>query len=225
MRPVSTLTPSPAAAADAAAVTHAILEGVAEGIVVTLDGRVTANAAAREILGVPPGAEVRTAMFNPRTLDGEPYAVAPRALPGEAALASSDSGRFRIRVTALDGRELVIDGSVSAVSNGAVIVFRDVTDEHARAVLNDHYLYALFNSMPIPLTVGLARDRRVIDVNQAFLDLVGLERDQVVGVQPPYPWWEPSEDSAAGFDSGSRVRRTYRCADGRPFPVEVLSHG
>ena len=51
----------------------------------------------------------------------------------------------------------MIDGRVSPVGGGAVIVFRDVTDEHARAVLNDHTLYALFNSLPIPLTVGRRR--------------------------------------------------------------------
>jgi two-component system NtrC family sensor kinase len=29
----------------------------------------------------------------------------------------------------------------------------------------------------------------------------------------------------SGFDPGSTVRRIYRCSDGRPLPVEVLSHG
>jgi PAS domain S-box-containing protein len=226
LRPVSTLPPVSAHPSEAnAAVTRAILEGVADGIVVTMGGHVTANAAAREILAVPPGVEVRSGMFKPRTLEGEPYEVAPDALPGETATAASESRRFRIRVTALDGRELVIDGSASAVGDGAVIVFRDVTDEHARAVLHERYLYALFNSMPIPLTVGLARDRRVLDVNQAFLDLIGFERDEVVGAVPPFPWWEADENAAAGFAPGSLVRRVYRCRDGRPLPVEVLSHG
>ncbi len=220
MRPLSTLTPVPADP-----VTHAILEGVAEGIVVTLGGQVTANAAARAILAVPPGVAPLTALFNPRTLDGEPFDIAPDAMPGESSIASGAPGRFRIRVTALDGRELVIDGSVSPVGDGAVIVFRDVTDEHARAVLNEHYLYALFNSMPIPLTVGLARDRRVLDVNQAFLDLVGYTRDDVVGSVPPFPWWDPREDGNNGFLPGSVVRRVYRCRDGRPLPVEVFSQG
>ena len=52
--------------------------------------------------------------------------------PGEEALKNDTGGPFRIRVTALDGRELVLDGSVSPVVDGAVIVFRDVTDEHLR---------------------------------------------------------------------------------------------
>ena len=77
--------------------------------------------------------EFRSAMFNPRTLDGD--AVRARARPACRArrpLESGESGRFRIRATALDGRELVLDGSVSPAAGGAVIVFRDVTEEHQR---------------------------------------------------------------------------------------------
>ena len=35
--------------------------------------------------------------------------------------------------------------SVSPLHDGAVIVFRDVTADHEREVLNERYLYALFN--------------------------------------------------------------------------------
>ena len=55
-----------------------------------------------------------------------------------SALRNDTGGPFRIRVTALDGRELVLDGSVSPVVDGAVIVFRDVTDEHLRKEPNEH---------------------------------------------------------------------------------------
>ena len=192
-----------------------ILGGVADGVIVSVDGTVTANAAARTILALPDGPDVRIELLRPRTLDGEPFDLAP----------DPEAGRFRIRVTALDGRELVLDGSASAVADGAVIVFRDVTAEHARAVLNERYLYALFNHMPIPLTVGAARDRRVISANQAFLDLVGFDRDEIVGVTPPYPWWSPDETPRTGFDPGTITSRIYRCKDGTLVPVEVASHG
>jgi PAS domain S-box-containing protein len=135
------------------------------------------------------------------------------------------SGHFRIRATAWDGRELVLDGSVSPVGSGAVVVFRDVTDEHERQVLNEQYLYALFNSMPIPLTVGDATTRAVVSVNQAFVDLVGFDADEVLGATPPFPWWDPDQDPSTGFTPGSVVRRVYRRKDGRPLPVEVRSHG
>jgi PAS domain S-box-containing protein len=114
---------------------------------------------------------------------------------------------------------------VSHVGDGSVIVFRDVTAEHELAVLNERYLYALFNSMPIPLTVGDATTRAVVSVNQAFVDLVGFDADEVLGATPPFPWWDPDQDPSTGFTPGSVVRRVYRRKDGRPLPVEVRSHG
>src|SRR5207245_6898569 len=135
-------------------------------------------------------------------------------VPGATSVARGDeeSRRFRIRVTALDGRELVLDGSISPAPEGAVVVFRDVTAEHEREVLNERYLYALFNSMPIPLTVGHAVSRQVISANQAFLDLTGYALDEIVGVTPPYPWSGDAEEGErkGGYVSGpggSRVTR------------------
>ena len=194
---------------------HSILEGVADGVIVITAGTATPNAAARALLAIPEGIEVGTPLFNARTLDGEPFDLPP----------AREGGRFRIRVTALDGRELVLDGSVSSAPGGAVIVFRDVTAEHQREVLNERYLYALFNSMPIPLTVGDATTHRLISANQAFLDLIGYDLDEIVGVTPPFPWWDPEEDKKQGFVPGSIVRRVYRCKDGHALPAEVLSHG
>lgn len=198
-----------------------VLESVADGVIVTAGTRVTLNAAARAILSLPEDVPFRTSLFKPRTLDGEPYELRSE-VPGRP---EHDGERFRIRATALDGRELVLDGSTAAAGGGAVIVFRDVTDEHARSVLNERYLYALFNTLPMPLTIGYAGTREFISANQAFLDLIGYELDEIVGVQPPFPWWDPDEDATAGFTTGSVVRRVYRRKDGRPVPVEVLSHG
>ncbi|HEX7626541.1 MAG TPA: ATP-binding protein [Gaiellaceae bacterium] len=201
-----------------------VLEGVADGVVVSTRTRATPNAAARALLAVPDDVEFRTSLFNPRTLEGEAFELTSD-IPGQQTMQSGEGGRFRIRATALDGRELVLDGSVAAAADGAVVVFRDVTDEHAREVLNERYLYALFNSIPIPLTVGRAETREFISANQAFLDLIGYDADEVAGVTPPFPWWDPDEDANAGFEPGSVVRRIYRRKDGRPLPVEVLSHG
>jgi PAS domain S-box-containing protein len=204
-----------------------VLDGVADGVIVSSRSRARPNAAARAILAIPDGEdfEFRSAMFNPRTIDGEPYTIAPEQMPGEHAADSGEGSRFRIRATALDGRELVLDGSVSPAAGGAIIVFRDVTAEHQRAVLNEQYLYALFNSMPIPLTVGDAETHQVLAANQAFLDLVGFENDEIVGSRPPFPWWDPLESAEKGFTAGSLIHRVFRRKDGRPLPAEVLSHG
>ena len=201
-----------------------VLDRVADGVIVSSPSHSTANAAARAMLAVPEGFEFKSSHFAPRTLDGKPYTPAD-GFPGQEASEGGVTARFRVRATALDGRELVLDGSVSPTQDGAVIVFRDVTAEHEREVLNERYLYALFNSMPIPLTVGYAKSRELISANQAFLDLVGFELDELVGVHPPFPWWDEDEDSMAGFDPGSVVQRIYRRKDGRPLAVEVASHG
>jgi len=203
-----------------------VLDGVADGVVVSTATTATPNAAARALLAIPDGLEFKTALFNPRELDGTPFELPPDHVPGAQTIATGEGGRFRIRVTALDGRELVLDGSISPAPSGAVIVFRDVTAEHRREVLNEQYLYALFNSMPIPLTVRDASTNEIISANQAFLDLIGYELGEIVGAVPPFPFWDPDEDKTAGFEQpGTVVRRVYRRKDGRPLPVEVLSHG
>jgi PAS domain S-box-containing protein len=201
-----------------------VLESVADGVIVTSGATVTVNGAARALLAVPEGVQVTSAMFDPRTLDGVPFALAPDGAPGHT-VKEDGGGRFRIRATSLDGRELVLDGSASATPGGSVIVFRDVTDEHARAVLNERYLYELFNSLPIPLTVGYASTHELLSVNQAFLELIGYDRDEIQGATPPFPWWDPAENTADGFDPGTVIHRVYRRKDGRPIPVQVASHG
>ena len=91
--------------------------------------------------------------------------------------------------------------------------------------LDANQLVELFDSLPIPFLVGRASDRQVLAANQAFLDLIGYELDDVVGTMPPFPWWEGEGDVNLGFTPGSVVTRTYRCKDGRLLVVEVTSHG
>ena len=202
-----------------------VLDALAEGAIIGSPAGIKVNAAARAILGYPESEPFGLDRLNLRTLDGEPYALGgPGYFPGKNALEADDRRRFRVRATALDGRELVLDGSVSPIGDTAVIVFRDVTDEHAREVLNERWLLALFNTLPIPLTVG-NKDLEIIEVNRAFVELTGFERDEVIGVKPPFPWWDENQDPNEGFTEGSVVHRVFRRRDGRPVPVEVLSHG
>ncbi|HVW90217.1 MAG TPA: ATP-binding protein [Gaiellaceae bacterium] len=202
-----------------------ILERVADGIVVATGPTVTVNEAARAILGVSDERPYDPAALNTRTLDGEPHPTTIDEV--RAALADAPDGqrRFRVRVTTLDKREAVLDGTSAAIGDSIVIVFRDVTTEHAREVLNAHYLSALFHYMPVPLTVGNARERRFISANRAFLDLVGYEADEVVGLQPPFPWWDDVESGREGYTPGTVVHRLYRHKNGRAFPVEMAWHG
>ena len=91
--------------------------------------------------------------------------------------------------------------------------------------LDANQLVELFDSLPIAFLVGRESDRSVVTANQAFLDLIGYELDEIVGVTPPFPWWNGEGDVRVGFTPGSVVTRTYRGKDGRPLVVEVTSHG
>jgi signal transduction histidine kinase len=143
-----------------------VLDRVHDGVVLTSSGRATLNAAARRILAVPEGLDFRSSSFEPRALDGTPFALDPNQILGEEASGNDTGGPFRIRVTALDGRELVLDGSVSPVVDGAVIVFRDVTDEHVR-----HELLVQSGKLAAigELTAGAAHE-----INNPLFAILGL---------------------------------------------------
>ena len=202
-----------------------VLEGVTDGVVLTNGNKTTLNAAARAILAVPEGVEIRTAMFDTRALDGTPSGIGPDRRPGQTAIETGQGGRFTIRATALDGRELVLDGSVSPVGRGAVIVFRDVTDEHLRHQLNQETLNALFDAIPTAISVARPDSREIVAVNRAFCDLVGRSAGEIVGLRPPFPWWnEDDGDPDSGFVPGTNIDRVYRRADGRPSPARLSVH-
>jgi PAS domain S-box-containing protein len=223
-----TITPSQKPVADrdgallASQLEH-VLDGVADGVVLTSGGRSRLNQAAKRILGVADSADFHTSMFSPRSLEGTPFEVPADSLPGETALAHG-GGRFRIRVTTLDQRELVVDGSVSPVDDGTVIVFRDVTDEQARAELNEQTLKALFDAIPVAINVADSKTGEIVTANRAFAELVARPLEEIVGASPPYSWWEPGE-AVEDFVPGARFERVFRRPDGWPRPVHVSLHG
>ena len=198
-----------------------VLDAVLDGVILTTPDGVRANPAARRILGASGDDDLRTALLDPRTLDGEPIELDPAKLIGQTALESGGSGRFRLRITSLDRRELVVDGSVSQAGGGVAVVFRDVTDEHAESELNRHTLQAIFDSLPEGLGLTDRDTHELLAVNRAFCELVGMAEREIVGLRPPFPWWDEREDPNAGFVPGTRIERRYRRPDGRTRPVEV----
>ncbi len=199
-----------------------VLGGVADGVVLTSNGRTIVNAAARAILALPEEVEYSSALFEPRALDGTPYDVTADRAPGQTAMEHSQGGRFTIRAKALDGRDLVLDGSVSAAGAGTVIVFRDVTAEHHRNQLNQETLNALFDAIPMAIRVTEPGTHQIMAVNRAFCELVGRPVGEIMGLRPPYPWWgEEEEDLERGFVPGTTVDRVYRLPDGRPSPAHL----
>lgn len=198
-----------------------VLDGVGDGVVLSSPRRLVLNAAARQILGTTDDRVFNIADYNPRELDGTPYELFPEKIVGHQTIESGTGARFRIRATSLDGRELVLDGSVSPVGDdGAAIVFRDVTDEHRENLLNRQTLEALFDAMPTAISVADPKTQRLLAVNRAFSELLGRPIDEIVGLTPPYPWWEPGD----AFLMGGKVERVYRLPDGRPQPIQMSVH-
>ncbi len=198
-----------------------VLDGVADGVILSSPQRMMLNATARRLLGVSADT-FDLADLNPRQLDGTPFDVVPGRILGYETIESGESGQFRVRATAIDGRELVLDGSVSPVGgSGAAIVFRDVTDEHRENVLNRQTLQALFDAIPMAISVADPETHRLVTVNHAFSKLVGRPTEEIVGLAPPFPWWEAAEDPGNGFVPGSKVHRVFRLPDGRPQPVQL----
>jgi PAS domain S-box-containing protein len=201
-----------------------VLDAVADGVVLSSPDRVFFNDAARRILGLAPDSVFDLAAHRPRDLDGRPFEIVPGRPLGKRAIEENESGRFRVRATSLDGRELVLDGSVSPAEGSAVIVFRDVTDEHRENILNRQTLEAVFDAMPTGISVADPATGRILKVNRAFSEVVRRPIDELVGLEPPFPWWESSEDDSGGPAMGRTVHRVFRLPDGRPQPVEISVH-
>jgi PAS domain S-box-containing protein len=83
----------------------------------------------------------------------------------------------------------------------------------------EDYLQAMLDTIPQPMTRLHPKTLRVINVNRAFLDLVGLERDDVLGQAPPFTWW--ADETASFTFSVGPIERLYRRADGVVIPVIV----
>src|SRR3954447_17295849 len=196
-----------------------VLDGVADGVILSSGDSVLLNDAARGILGVGPDEPFRVADFNPRTLDGTPFELVPGAMLGQDTVESGEASRFRVRATARDGRELVLDGSIAPSAGGAVIVFRDVTDEHRENILNRQTLEAVFDALPTAISVA-EPSRRIVKVNRAFSRLVGRAPEEIIGLSPPFPWWEEDEP-VTDWIGGERMERFFGWRDGRPQPVEI----
>ena len=88
---------------------------------------------------------------------------------------------------------------------------------------------ALMRALPdgLLLTDG---EGRIIEVNDALCTMMGYHRDEIVGLQPPYPWWPEDEVAQiAEMFAGSMAERsarwelTFQRRDGRRFPASVTS--
>ncbi|HEV8687193.1 MAG TPA: PAS domain S-box protein, partial [Gaiellaceae bacterium] len=201
---------------------RAVLEAVPDGLVVRSDRSLLLNSAAREL--------VATAEEIPEDIGlREPPAeeVASGDTPLARATRTGAPQSYTMRVKRLDGVERVHEGRIAPVLDehgsvfATVTLFRDITEEHEQRFITEQFLQRLFDELPTPVAVVEPDSRVVQSANRAFLDLVGLAIEDVVGQRPPYPWWADQDTDVPARADASRWEWLYRRADGSPVPVEV----
>jgi PAS domain S-box-containing protein len=204
---------------------EAVLDSVADGMVVRTRSGIVLNTTARRLLELEP-----EDAFDPLAPAPDPQ----RALtaPELVALFAAGAPRerhFRHRVALASGREAVLDGTTAPILEpvtgepGSVTVFRDVTADHNRELLTERLLERLFETLPIAIGVADPATHEMLSVNQAFVRLLGFPEGQVIGHRPPYPWLaSPDEaDSLDPLPPAEAVETLFRHQDGRLISVAL----
>jgi PAS domain S-box-containing protein len=184
---------------EAAHVNHSVLEQqyssiiahLSEGVIVTdRDGTIeAANGAAERIFGYAPdalrGQDARVLSAQPFSMETR-TALARLAARGEP-LWTLSGGRF-LEGTRYDGTVLPIDVHVSSLgasgAGGFVLVVRDMREPArmaARLHESQQFLTAIFDHLPIAISVQDPVSFRFIQVNRAFQDIFGTPPSEVLG--------------------------------------------
>jgi diguanylate cyclase (GGDEF)-like protein/PAS domain S-box-containing protein len=77
----------------------------------------------------------------------------------------------------------------------------------------------------------LSEEGRIVDANPAICRLIGYAREELIGLQAPYPFWPPSAvgqmtahlDTVAGTGASAHLETSLLCRDGRELPVAVTT--
>lgn len=96
----------------------------------------------------------------------------------------------------------------------------------AEALHRQHELETLFKAMQEAVVV-LDSDLRIVDMNRAFVELVGHPRDSLIGAEPPWPGWtdqdlgmfERIKEVLTGEDF--TVRASLPRVDGPPYTADL----
>jgi len=168
-----------------------------------------------------------------RSSDAAATAYIEQAMHGEMPVfrwifrrADGDEVAREVRLRALpgpDGRTLVLGSITGATTRDApqerlgVWDAREARDPHAAFIASLHDGFEM-----------MGRDGTILDVNERFAEIVGMPRDAIIGLRPPFPWWfaEGPERSrveqalASVIDGGSgEFDFTFRRPDGRTVDV------
>lgn len=208
------------AAVDHEACLEAVLDAVEKGVVIQAGNTTTASAAALRVLAVD--GEL-PAPVSARFEGPEDLPLTPAEFLGAAAEPIEGPRKFKVRITAHEGEQHVVAGSIAPIAfagdqAGTVAVFDDVTTEHNREFLTAQFLKRLFDELPTAIAVTDPNTRETLSVNLAFLDLVGYAEEEVIGSTPPYPWWASNQELA----HGPREETVYRHRDGSLIPIRMV---
>jgi PAS domain S-box-containing protein len=88
---------------------------------------------------------------------------------------------------------------------------------------------ALMRALPDGLLLADGRGR-IVEVNDALCAMMGYDRDELLGLEPPYPWWPEEEvDRIASLlalslaKPSARWELTFQRRDGRRFHASLTS--
>jgi PAS domain S-box-containing protein len=201
---------------------EAVLDSVADGMIVRTAHGLVANATARRLLELDDDAPIEVGPRNEE--DGPDRPLTPPELLGLLAAGAYEERRFRHRIALPSGRQAMLDGSIAPIGEGGgtVTVFRDVTAEHNLEFLTEQFLERLFESIPLAMIVSEPVTHEILAVNGEFLELLGIEEHEAVGHTPPYAWSDASETvDAPALSEPESGERLYRHRDGRIVPVRL----
>ena len=109
-------------------------------------------------------------------------------------------------------------------------IWTDITErKRAETALkeNESYLFHVLQDIPNPLLI-IDPNFGITYVNQAFEKISGYQREEVIGLKPPHPWWRPDDvqrymfESLPEFDFDVKgSERKYLNKMGRDFWVSV----
>jgi PAS domain S-box-containing protein len=162
-----------------------------------------------------------------RTLEGSPVPL--EATPLQIAKQTGEQQEYVLRVPRGDGAERIHEGTIAPVADefgrvvATVTIFRDVTEAHEQRWVTEQFLQRLFEELPLAVALGDPHTGEIFSANQAYLDLIGYEPEEVIGAHEPYAWWaEPTPAAQLAQDRPrATYERLYRRKGGELVPVEV----
>lgn len=121
------------------------------------------------------------------------------ALDGLQILAHGKPAQFELRCRSGDGRYrwLSWNGTPQPKENRFYLVAHDVTDRKADedALRSESSFRKAMEDSVLTGLRAVDMNGRVIYVNHAFCDLVGYEAEELIGQEPPFPYWPETDDT------------------------------